>query len=141
VVDFVFTRCTSSCPRLTRRMAELEARVAGDKRDVRLVSFTVDPENDTPPVLADYAARAGADLSRWSFVTGPVDDVMKVVVQGFKMSAARVAKGAADYDVVHGDWFVLVDGRGRIRGYYATDEEDGLVRVRSDAERLEGAKD
>ena len=140
VVDFVFTHCTSSCPRLTKRMGELQSRLARDGSDARLVSFSVDPENDTPPVLAAYAAKAGADLGRWTFVTGPADDVTKVVVQGFKMSAAKVAKGAADYDVVHGDWFVLVDRQGRIRGYYATDDPDGMTRVGDDAERLDRGK-
>jgi protein SCO1/2 len=140
VVDFVFTRCTSSCPRLTRRMGELQTRLAKDASDARLVSFSVDPENDTPPVLADYAAKAGADLGRWTFVTGPVDDVIRVVVQGFKMSAAKVARGAADYDVVHGDWFVLVDRTGQIRGYYPTEDDVDFVRLTEDAERLDRAK-
>src|SRR5271169_3584564 len=85
VVDFVFTRCPSSCPRLTARMGELQARLAKDRSDARLVSFSVDPENDTPPVLAAYAAKAGADLARWTFVTGPADDVTRAVVLGFKM--------------------------------------------------------
>src|SRR5580700_10894586 len=55
VVDFVFTRCSSSCPRLTARMGELQRQLVRDRSDVQLVSFSVDPENDTPPVLADYA--------------------------------------------------------------------------------------
>ena len=73
VVDFVFTRCPSSCPRLTARMGELQARLKKDGSDARLVSFSVDPENDTPPVLAAYAAKAGAEPGRWTFVTGPVE--------------------------------------------------------------------
>src|SRR5271169_1087428 len=56
VVDFVFTRCHSSCPRLTARMGELQARLVADRSDARLVSFSVDPDNDTPAVLSDYAA-------------------------------------------------------------------------------------
>ncbi|MDP9000158.1 MAG: SCO family protein [Myxococcota bacterium] len=69
VVDFIFTRCTSSCPKLTARMAELQGRIASHADDVRIVSFSVDPENDTPAVLADYAARArgldAVDLRHW----------------------------------------------------------------------------
>jgi protein SCO1/2 len=137
VVDFVFTRCPSSCPRLTARMAELQARLTTDGSGARLVSFSVDPENDTPPVLDAYARKAGADPSRWTFVTGPVDDVMRAVVLGFKVSAAKVATGANDYDVTHGDWFVLVDGKGAIRGYYPTEEAADFDRLVHDAERLE----
>ena len=136
VVDFVFTHCTSSCPRLTAQMAELQKRFAKDGSDARLVSFSVDPDNDTPPVLSDYAARAGADPSRWTFVTGPADDVIRAVVQGFKVSAAKIARGAGESDVTHGDWFVLVDAAGRIRGYYPTDDERDIEHVIDDAERL-----
>jgi protein SCO1/2 len=140
VVDFIFTRCPSSCPRLTRRMGELQARLAKDGSGVRLASFSVDPENDTPAVLSQYAAKAGADLDRWTFVTGPVDDVIKTVVQGFKVSAAKVARGAEDYDVTHGDWFVLVDRAGQIRGYYGSEDGSDVSTLVADAERLERSK-
>jgi protein SCO1/2 len=137
VVDFVFTRCTSSCPRLTARMAELQGRLASARSDVHLVSFSVDPENDTPAVLARYAGAAHADPARWTFVTGPVDDVSAAVVRGFKVSAAKFATGANDYDVTHGDWFVLVDAKGKLRGYYSTVEASDVDRLAVDAIRLE----
>jgi len=140
VVDFIFTRCPSSCPRLTKRMGELQARLAKDGSGVRLASFSVDPENDTPVVLSQYATKAGADLDRWTFVTGPVDDVIKTVVQGFKVSAAKVARGAEDYDVTHGDWFVLVDRAGQIRGYYGSEDGSDVGTLVGDAERLERTK-
>jgi protein SCO1/2 len=140
VIDFIFTRCPSSCPRLTARMGELQARLEKGRSDARLVSFSVDPDNDTPPVLAAYAAKAGADLARWTFVTGPVDDVTRAVVLGFKVSAAKVATGANDYDVTHGDWFVLVDRQGAIRGYYPTEEQADFERLVRDTERLDGEK-
>jgi protein SCO1 len=137
VVDFIFTRCPSSCPRLTARMSELQERLARDHSAARLVSFSVDPENDTPPVLSAYAQHAGADPTRWTFVTGPVDDVMRAVVLGFKISAAKVSTGANDYDVTHGNWFVLTDRAGAIRGYYPTEEPADFERLVSDTERLE----
>ena len=137
VVDFIFTRCPSSCPRLTARMGELQTRLEREHRDVRLVSFSVDPDNDTPPVLADYARRAGADPRRWTFVTGPVDDIARAVVLGFKVSAAKVARGANDYDVTHGDWFVLVDRAGAVRGYYPTGEPRELEVLIDDVLRLD----
>jgi protein SCO1/2 len=137
VVDFIFTRCMSSCPRLTATMATLQSRLAAEKSSARLFSFSVDPENDTPQVLARYAAEAHADPARWTFVTGPADDVERAVVFGFKVSAAKIARGANEYDVTHGDWFVLVDGRGDIRGYYATDEAGGVDALVRDIRRLE----
>ena len=136
VVDFVFTHCQSSCPRLTATMAELQARLARDGSRAKLVSFSVDPDNDTPAVLAQYAEKAHADLARWSFVTGPPNDVMRAVLDGFKVSAQKVARGANDYDVVHGDWFVLVDAQGRVRGYYASDDAESLATLVRDIGRL-----
>lgn len=137
VVDFIFTRCTSSCPRLTATMAELQGRLNRHATSARLVSFSVDPDNDTPAVLADYAAKANADLARWSFVTGPADEVAKAVVLGFKVSAAKVARQAGDYDVIHGNWLVLVDRKGDFRGYYQVDEARDLDAVVADVERVE----
>jgi protein SCO1 len=143
VVDFIFTRCAASCPRLTARMAELQARLPREGSHARLVSFSVDPENDTPAVLADYAAHAGADPTRWWFVTGPVDSVKAVVVTGFKValeklpSGGKPGNGANEYDVTHGDWFVLVDPRGDLRGYYTTDDSKDVDRLVRDALRLE----
>jgi protein SCO1/2 len=137
VADFVFTRCTASCPRLTARMGELQATLARHGSDVRLVSFSVDPENDTAPVLAEYAAKAHAEPARWRFVTGGVDDVTRTVVLGFKISAAKIAQGANDYDVTHGNWFVLVDRAGQVRGYYPTDEASEIEKLVMDAARLE----
>jgi protein SCO1/2 len=140
VADFIFTRCASSCPRLTARMHKLQSRLQETGSRAQLVSFSVDPENDTPSVLSDYAGRVHADTDRWSFVTGPADDIERTVVFGFKMSAAKIARGAGDYDVTHGDWFVLIDARGEIRGYYRTDEPDDLDVLVSDITRLEPIK-
>jgi protein SCO1/2 len=140
VVDFIFTRCAASCPRLTKQMADLQGRLPREGSSARLVSFSVDPENDTPPVLAEYATHAGADPLRWSFVTGPIDDVKAVVVSGFKVALQKlpnVKNGTSDYDVTHGDWFVLVDPKGDVRGYYTTDEPANVDRLVRDALRLE----
>jgi protein SCO1/2 len=136
VVDFIFSRCPESCPRLTARMSNLQERFARRAPDTRLVSFSVDPENDTPTVLSAYAARAHADPSRWTFVTGDYDAVARAVVLGFKVSAAKIARGANDYDVTHGDWMVLVDERGDVRGYYATEEGQDFDTLVRDVERL-----
>ncbi len=141
VVDFIFTRCASSCPRLTARMGELQGRLERDRGSARLISFSVDPDNDTPPVLSEYAAKAHADPERWSFLTGPVDDVKAAVVSGFKIALEKQPReGTNDYDVTHGDWFVLVDPGGNLRGYYAVDDSKDLDVLTADIQRLEPAK-
>jgi protein SCO1/2 len=123
VADFIYTGCATACPALTQRMAELKA-------DARLVSFSVDPEVDTPGRLMVYAERFGADPSSWSFLTGPAEEVRRTVSEGFKLSAQKV-----DADVFHSEKLVLVDARGRIRGYYDADPR-GLSSVRVALKKL-----
>lgn len=116
IADFVFTGCTDSCPLLTARMAELQRRLP----HARLVTFTVDPDRDSPARLLDYAHKAGADPVRWSFLTGPVDRLRALVVHGFKLTMLR-GDPSDRGEILHDNHLVLVDARGRIRGYYAAD--------------------
>ncbi len=117
VVNFIFTRCPNVCPLLSAEMSEAHDRYAADDR-VRFMSVTVDPEYDTPDVLAAYAARFGADPKRWRFVTGDAASVRAVVVDGFKsMLEALPATPTAPVNVLHGERFVLVDQGGTIRAY------------------------
>lgn len=132
VADFMFTSCRDVCPVLSARMATLQARYRGDDR-VRLVSFSVDPGTDTPPVLAAYGARFGADASRWMFVTGRTDDIRSVVVGGFKQTLERVpGPTPAEDSILHGERFVLVDRGGAIRGF-PDPKEPGEIERQLDA--------
>src|SRR5438105_12473470 len=74
VAAFGFTRCTGPCPQVSGTMARLQAELAGQP-DLRLVSFSVDPDHVTPGVLREYAQRFGADPQRWLYLTGPRDDM------------------------------------------------------------------
>jgi cytochrome oxidase Cu insertion factor (SCO1/SenC/PrrC family) len=126
VASFVFTRCAGPCGRVTGTMARLQAECA-DLPDLRLVTFTVDPEFDTPAVLRDYAERAGADAGRWLFLTGATEDVYRVIRTGFYLTAQPNEGEArtAGYEVMHDTRLVVVDRHGHIRGYFdGTDPED-----------------
>jgi len=122
VADFVFTSCTSVCPKLTRRMAEIQERTRSLGDGLHLVTFTVDPENDTPERLAAYAKEANADPRRWSFLTGSLATIEPIVIQGFKQAMGRREEKIGLISIFHGERFVLVDADGRIRGYYEADE-------------------
>lgn len=139
IADFIFTHCTASCPKLTARLKELDVALQhrGKGGGAELVSFSVDPDNDTPPVLAAYAQKAGADPARWSFVTGPSEDVQKVIVEGFKMTAEREDNGTGQRDILHGNWFVVGDPLGNIRGYYRTETDEEMKTLIADVIRLE----
>jgi len=137
VAAFVFTRCPSACPRVTQTMRDLQVKAAQRNTKLRLVSFSVDPEFDTPPVLQRYANEYGADLATWSFVTGNADTIRKTAEQGLKIAAqGRADPTKADFGITHGTQLVLVDGRGTIRGYYASSDDAALARLLDDAARL-----
>jgi protein SCO1/2 len=116
IADFIFTTCPTICPRLTEKMAGLGGRMK-DAGDLRFVSFTVDPENDTPEVLSTFGKKYGADPSRWSFLTGEPKHVEDVVLKGFKQALSRDSGGM----IFHSERFVLVDKKGRVRGFYETE--------------------
>ena len=133
VADFIFTRCTNMCPMLTREMAKLQGTLRDDPllREVRLVSFSVDPEYDRPAVLAEYAKRYDAETSHWTFATGSRDEIWELSVDGFKLAVGE-DPGNVGQPLFHSDRFVLVDRGGRIRGYYSAMDSNVLVRLVAD---------
>lgn len=140
VADFIFTHCPGVCPLLSAQMARLQhALEEEDRRDVRLVSFSVDPARDTPEVLRVYAQRWEADPQRWLFLTGERDALYTLIGKGFQLAVAERTAGAeADPAelITHSDRFVLVDRDLRIRGYYRPLEEEGLTKLVADISRL-----
>jgi protein SCO1/2 len=136
IAHFIFTRCPTVCPTTTLKMQRLGQRLAGQDA-VRLLSFSVDPEHDTPPVLATFAARFRADPARWKFLTGPPAAVRAAAEEGFRIAVDR---GAALADgtpsITHGTHFVLLDRQLRIRGYYDSDDATRLDELAADAAAL-----
>lgn len=132
IADFIYTNCNDTCPLQTAEMAKLQEKTK-DRPELRLVSFSVDPEKDTPAVLSRYADRFRADATRWLFITGPKDQITRLVREGFRLGAASAARGGADADVIlHSTRFVLVDKQARIRGYYDSRDAEALRRLRKD---------
>ncbi len=141
VADFIFTSCAGVCPILSSRMAGVQRRLEEAGLDVRLVSISVDPARDTPPALAAYAERYGADPERWTFLTGERDALYELIGKGFLLSVSeRSPEEAGDSGelITHSDRFVLVDRQGRIRGYYHGLEEDDVDRLLADLESFGG---
>ncbi len=128
VADFIYTTCPGPCPRMTSQMREVQDAVS-KLPDVRLVSFTVDPAQDTPPVLAAYAKLHGASPAMWYFLTGPVPVLQTLDRDSFKL-------GNIDASMQHSTRFALVDQQGRIRGYYDTSESSAIPKVISDIHAL-----
>ena len=118
IASFIFTRCSGPCPQVTAAMADLQTEFAGQP-DVHLVTFTVDPEYDTPKILTQYADRFHADPDRWLFLTGKESDVYRLLRDGFKVGASKNADAAPGEAVSHDTHLAVVDRDGHVRGYYS----------------------
>jgi cytochrome oxidase Cu insertion factor (SCO1/SenC/PrrC family) len=134
IAGFVFTRCGGPCPRITAQMARL-GRLLPHPELVRRVSVSVDPEFDTPAVLDAYAAERGIEDPRWYFLTGPRPEVYRLVRDGFKLAVGEEG-GTAHEPILHSTRLVLVDGGGRIRGYYDALDEQAVGRLLDDVRAL-----
>jgi len=133
VASFIFTRCTTVCPAITARMAEVQRRTGQLAPAFHLVSFSVDPAYDTPERLSAYARFHRASPRMWSFLTGPEEAVKDAVVNGLRVAMGREAGAEAPEGIFHGTHLVLVDGRGRVRGYYDSADDAVVDRVVRDA--------
>jgi protein SCO1 len=132
IADFIFTTCPGPCPIISTRMSELQRPL--EKTDVHLVSFTVDPEKDTPEVLRAYADKLRKQPERWDFLTGPRDAIHSLSRDGFKLGLSDAAED--DGGPVHTTRFVLVDRSGTIRGYYDALASDAVTKLLADTNHL-----
>jgi protein SCO1/2/putative membrane protein len=124
--SFIFTRCPLSCPRISSVVKSLQEKLAGTS--VLLVSLSVDPEHDTPPVLAEYASRFGADPARWWFLTGDRDSVYELIQSKFKLTVMENPSpdpAGSTESILHSDRLALVD-RGRVVGLFDSKEPAAL---------------
>ncbi len=128
VADFFFTTCAGPCPIMSSKMAALQ-RTFTRVPNVQLVSFTVNPEVDTPEVLLAYAGRYQAVEDRWTFLTGDRADLTALALDGFHL-------GAGDEPIHHSTYFTLVDGQGQLRGYYDSTVPRALDRLVADIQQL-----
>jgi protein SCO1/2 len=132
IADFIYTTCPGPCPIITTRMSELQKPL--ENTDVHLVSFSVDPEKDTPEVLQKYAEKMQADPKRWDFLSGAKSVIYRLCREGFKLA---VSDGSEQQGIpVHSTRMILVDRRGQIRGYYDAMEADAITKLLADTNHL-----
>ncbi|PYJ69768.1 MAG: SCO family protein [Verrucomicrobia bacterium] len=132
IADFIYTTCPGPCPMISTRMSELQKPL--EKTDVHLVSFSVDPEKDTPQVLRGYADKLQAEPNRWDFLTGPKSAIYKLSHDGFKLA---VSDGSDAQGIpVHSTRMVLVDRHGEIRGFYEATAADAVTKLLADTNHL-----
>ena len=127
VVDFFFANCTGPCPMMSATIAELYREYAYSDK-LQFVSLTVDPDRDTLAALNAYAARFGVDDRRWSFIRGSATEISNLCEKGFMVSG--------ELPGMHSTKFILVDGEGRIRGYFDFDDPSHLKKLRDQIRQL-----
>lgn len=138
VAAFMFTRCPTICPEMMRRMRYLQEQAAARALPLRFLSFSVDPENDTPEVLRKFAAQYQVDTRSWTFLTGDNTVIRAAAEQGFKIGVEGSARPAAEgFGITHGTHLVLLDGSRTIRGYYQSSEPARLQQLLEDAAALQ----
>ncbi len=128
VADFVYTTCNGPCPMMSKQMREVQS-LTSEIPDVKLVSFTVDPAHDTPPVLAAYAKHFKYEPARWVFLTGE-QAALSAAGLGFKLNSV-------DGSTTHSTRFVLVDRRQQVRGYYISSDDGFIQHLLHDIRQLE----
>ncbi len=158
VADFFFTTCKTICPIMSTRMSGLQVNIPlHDKayKDVLFLSYTVDPEHDTPEVLKEYAREHNADTARWKFLTGDAAAIYRLGNTGYLVTAAEVPAvpgsdpfdpnyvvarpdTAAAEEFVHSPNFVLVDKQRHIRGFYDGTTSAGVKDLVQDIKLLIG---
>ena len=125
VANFMFTRCQGQCPVMNLKMSALQKSLSPE---ARLISFSVDPETDTPAILSEYARRYSADPARWLFVTGPKEEMDRAF--------AYFHVDQSEDPSMHSLRFVLLDPKANIRGYYDSTDERAVQKMITDARSL-----
>jgi protein SCO1/2 len=137
VADFFFTHCASICPILTRNIKRLQdglkiknevKRV--DTTFVRFISFTVDPEHDSVPVIKKYADKHGINSDVWWLLTGPKRTIYDFAMNELKLGLQDSV--SVDSNFVHTDYVALLDKDRVIRGYYHGTDTADLARLADD---------
>lgn len=138
VADFFFTTCQTICPKMTTNMTWLQEQIK-DNPKVKLLSHTVFPDEDTVEVLKRYAKERGVIDEKWNLVTGDQREIYKIARQSYLV--VKTGKPEELYDMVHTENFVLVDQKGRIRGFYdgtlLDEKKEGVKNVKQLLEDIE----
>lgn len=134
IADFIFTNCTTVCLPMTTNMSKLQDQMADNKLDAQLVSFSVDPDTDTPEVLSNYAEGYGASLDNWTFLTGyDFETIQKLSVESFMSGLDE----EPDSDqVTHGTRFFLVNPEGEIIKNYSGVNVDDIDEIVEDLKKV-----
>lgn len=136
IADFFFTECPTICPVMSSQLARIQDKIKADglQEKVRIISFSVKPQNDTPEILKAYGNKIGADFGMWNFVTGKPGDIYELAEDGFLLTA--FPSDTAQGGIFHTDKVTLLDREMHIRGYYDGTSTKGMDALYEDMKVL-----
>ncbi|PAQ15095.1 cytochrome c oxidase assembly protein [Bacillaceae bacterium SAOS 7] len=135
ISNLIFTNCTTVCPPMTKNMSELQ-KMLNEKgiKDYRIVSFSVDPKNDTPAKLKQYISYYDADESNWDLLTGyDADYIKKFAEKNFQTLA--IPEPNSD-QIMHGTSFYLINKEGTVVKSYSGNKDVPFDEIVLDMEQL-----
>ncbi len=116
VADYFFASCQTICPKMATELQRVQDKFAYTNGLVQILSHTVNPENDSVPVLKAYSNMVHADNSIWNFVTGDKKQLYEMARESYLVNAMEGDGGPDDF--IHSEFFILVDKEKHIRGIY-----------------------
>lgn len=136
VVEYFFATCKGMCPRMNEHMEKVYKAFRGNKQ-VLILSHTVDPLRDTAQALKAYSLRFDADPQQWMFLTGDKKQLYDMARYSYLISADDDTAGISiDKDFIHDKHYALVDGYGRIRGFYDGLDDASITKLITDINTL-----
>jgi protein SCO1/2 len=132
VADFFFTSCPTICPKMKRNMHDLYQSFS-DESNLLFMSHSIDPKRDSVSKLKAYAKSLEVESKRWHFLTGEKDDIYELA-KAYMVSAAEDPRAPGGY--IHSGAFILIDQKGRIRGYYDGTLAEDTELLKNDIKKL-----
>lgn len=132
VANFFFTACPTICPQMSNSLKRVQDTYQ-DRKNLLILSYTVDPRRDDVEHLADYADYYGAKSNQWLFFTGKRQDIYRLARKGYLVTAQG---DEASNDFIHSEKLILIDAQKQIRGYYDGTDEKEVDQLIYDIERM-----
>lgn len=133
LANFFFCSCPVVCPKMTVETKKV-MDVFGEREDLLMVSYTIDPKRDTVQKLKSFAEKFEADQSNWRFVNVGNEQVYKLARYGYMITAVQGSEEANDF--IHSELLTLVDDQMRIRGYYDSTNPQQMEKLIKDLKKL-----
>lgn len=138
IADFFFSYCPTICPPMTKAMRGVSDSLSAYQKDLAFLSFSIDPDRDTPARLRLYRERHEITADNWYFLTGDEAETHALGIDGFQLFANADEQAPGGF--AHSSNFVLIDENQHIRGIYDGLDPDSRKQLIKDAKLLLNAK-